>query len=291
MRRRNTTSFFKDKFVAIGAASVLLLTLAVVGISSLTAGKTQEEKKNLVDLNEVPDNIEMAKDDQENEDSKVNVSNGENIIADNYDDKTFGMDNVMDATDEYIPEGDELYLPEDIELSKADNITADDEDIAKEEPAEETQAASAGADAVVSNSVSFSTDAKMMWPVSGNVLLNYSMDSTIYFATLNQYKYNPALVIQGDVNTKVLSASDAIIEDIYTDTETGITIKADLGNGYKALYGQLKETTVNIGDKVDKGAILGYISEPTKYYSIEGSNLYFEITKDSIPVNPLSFLE
>lgn len=291
MRRRNTTSFFKDKFVAIGAASVLLLTLAVVGISSLTAGKTQEEKKNLVDLNEVPDNIEMAKDDQENEDSKVNVSNGENIIADNYDDKTFGMDNVMDATDEYIPEGDELYLPEDIELSKADNITADDEDIAKEEPAEETQAASAGADAVVSNSVSFSTDEKMMWPVSGNVLLNYSMDSTIYFATLNQYKYNPALVIQGDVNTKVLSASDAIIEDIYTDTETGITIKADLGNGYKALYGQLKETTVNIGDKVDKGAILGYISEPTKYYSIEGSNLYFEITKDSIPVNPLSFLE
>lgn len=291
MRRRNTTSFFKDKFVAIGAASVLLLTLAVVGISSLTAGKTQEEKKNLVDLNEVPDNIEMAKDDQENEDSKVNVSNGENIIADNYDDKTFGMDNVMDATDEYIPEGDELYLPEDIELSKADNITADDEDIAKEEPAEETQAASAGADAVVSNSVSFNTDEKMMWPVSGNVLLNYSMDSTIYFATLNQYKYNPALVIQGDVNTKVLSASDAIIEDIYTDTETGITIKADLGNGYKALYGQLKETTVNIGDKVDKGAILGYISEPTKYYSIEGSNLYFEITKDSIPVNPLSFLE
>lgn len=291
MRRRNTTSFFKDKFVAIGAASVLLLTLAVVGISSLTAGKTQEEKKNLVDLNEVPDNIEMAKDDQENEDSKVNVSNGENIIADNYDDKTFGMDNVMDATDEYIPEGDELYLPEDIELSKADNITTDDEDIAKEEPAEETQAASAGADAVVSNSVSFSTDEKMMWPVSGNVLLNYSMDSTIYFATLNQYKYNPALVIQGDVNTKVLSASDAIIEDIYTDTETGITIKADLGNGYKALYGQLKETTVNIGDKVDKGAILGYISEPTKYYSIEGSNLYFEITKDSIPVNPLSFLE
>lgn len=291
MRRRKTTSFFKDKFVAIGAASVLLLTLAVVGISSLTANQTQEEKKNLVDLNEVPDNIEMAKDDQENEDSKVNVSNGENIIADNYDDKTFGMDNVMDATDEYIPEGDELYLPEDIELSKADNITADGEDIAKEEPAEETQAVSAGADAVVSNSVSFSTDEKMMWPVSGNVLLNYSMDSTIYFATLNQYKYNPALVIQGDVNTKVLSASDAIIEDIYTDTETGITIKADLGNGYKALYGQLKETTVNIGDKVDKGAILGYISEPTKYYSIEGSNLYFEITKDSIPVNPLSFLE
>lgn len=291
MRRRKTTSFFKDKFVAIGAASVLLLTLAVVGISSLTANQTQEEKKNLVDLNEVPDNIEMAKDDQKNEDSKVNVSNGENIIADNYDDKTFGMDNVMDATDEYIPEGDELYLPEDIELSKADNITGDGEDIAKEEPAEETQAASAGADAVVSNSVSFSTDEKMMWPVSGNVLLNYSMDSTIYFATLNQYKYNPALVIQGDVNTKVLSASDAIIEDIYTDTETGITIKADLGNGYKALYGQLKETTVNIGDKVDKGAILGYISEPTKYYSIEGSNLYFEITKDSIPVNPLSFLE
>ena len=33
--------------------------------------------------------------------------------------------------------------------------------------------------------------------VSGTVLMNYSMDKTVYFATLDQYKYNPALVISG----------------------------------------------------------------------------------------------
>lgn len=29
------------------------------------------------------------------------------------------------------------------------------------------------------------------WPLEGDVILNYSMDRSVYFATLDQYKYNP----------------------------------------------------------------------------------------------------
>lgn len=47
----------------------------------------------------------------------------------------------------------------------------------------------------------------MLWPMEGNVILNYSMDSTIYFATLDQYKYNPAVIIAGEVNNKVYSVA------------------------------------------------------------------------------------
>ena len=47
------------------------------------------------------------------------------------------------------------------------------------------------------SSANFTSDSKMIWPVSGTVLMNYSMDKTVYFATLDQYKYNPALVISG----------------------------------------------------------------------------------------------
>ena len=42
----------------------------------------------------------------------------------------------------------------------------------------------------------------MLWPARGNVLLDYSMDSTIYFPTLEQYKCNPGLVIQSEVSTR-----------------------------------------------------------------------------------------
>ena len=36
-----------------------------------------------------------------------------------------------------------------------------------------------------------------VWPIEGDVLLDYSMDSTIYFPTLEQYRCNPAMVIGG----------------------------------------------------------------------------------------------
>ena len=46
-------------------------------------------------------------------------------------------------------------------------------------------------------SVYFSEDSKLLWPVNGTVLMSYSMDKTVYFSTLDQYKYNPAVVISG----------------------------------------------------------------------------------------------
>ena len=42
---------------------------------------------------------------------------------------------------------------------------------------------------------------------------------------------------------------------------------------------------------VEKGEVIGYIAEPTKYYSTEGSNLYFAMTKEEDPVNPMNYLE
>lgn len=44
-----------------------------------------------------------------------------------------------------------------------------------------------------------------VWPIEGDVLLDYSMDSTIYFPTLEQYRCNPAMVISGKVNDKVFA--------------------------------------------------------------------------------------
>ena len=51
------------------------------------------------------------------------------------------------------------------------------------------------------------------------------------------------------------------------------------GDGYRAIYGQLKEPNFAVGDYVESGHVLGYVAEPTKYYSMEGSNLYFALQK------------
>lgn len=139
--------------------------------------------------------------------------------------------------------------------------------------------------------LNFQGSDKLNWPVTGNVILNYSMDKTVYFSTLDQYKYNPAIIISGEVNEKVLAAVSGEVTSIEVNEETGNTVVMDLGNGYQAVYGQLKEVPLKVGDVVETNTIIGYISEPTKYYSVEGSNLYFAVLKDDEPVNPMDFLE
>ncbi len=137
----------------------------------------------------------------------------------------------------------------------------------------------------------FSPKSDLSWPLQGDVIMNYSMDQTVYFATLEQYKYNPALIIAGKVNEPVNAAATGRITDISTNEETGMTVTMDLGDGYTAVYGQLKEVLYKEDAVVEAGNAIGYIAEPTKYYSVEGSNLYFELQKDNKPVNPMQYMQ
>ncbi|OUN72349.1 hypothetical protein B5G11_01370 [Drancourtella sp. An57] len=138
--------------------------------------------------------------------------------------------------------------------------------------------------------INFSEGDKLIWPVSGAVLMNYSMDKTVYFATLEEYKYNPALIIGGAVNDQVISAGKGIVKSIDKTPQEGTTVTVDMGNGYEAIYGQLQNVQVKTGDSVEAKTVLGYLAEPTRYYSVEGCNLYFEFRKDGQPIDPLQYL-
>ena len=135
----------------------------------------------------------------------------------------------------------------------------------------------------------FSASDTISWPLEGDVILNYSMDSSVYFATLDQYKYNPAVIIEGAEGDQVLCGAPGIIKSIDVSAQTGTTVNVDIGNGYELLYGQLKEVPVKVGDYVEAKSVLGYVSQPTKYYSKEGCNVYFEMRKNGQPVNPVEY--
>lgn len=154
---------------------------------------------------------------------------------------------------------------------------------------QETQDTATQAESVLPQ-VQFSEDTLMQWPVEGTLLMDYSMDQTTYFATLDQYKMNPAIVVKAEVGTPVEAAANATIYSITEDPVTGITVTAEMGNGYQAVYGQLKDVTVYEGQTIEEGTVLGYINEPTKYYSQEGSNLYFAMKKDGEFVDPMVYL-
>ena len=130
----------------------------------------------------------------------------------------------------------------------------------------------------------------MEWPVNGNILIDYNMDQTTYFPTLDQYRLSSAICVQAVESAPVVAAVNGTVFSIEEDVRTGTTVTMELGNGYQAIYGQLTDLTVAEGDTVKKGNIIGYISSPTKYYNVEGSNLYFAMKKNGEPIDPIVYL-
>ena len=155
-----------------------------------------------------------------------------------------------------------------------------------EENVDEVDKAASAQTAVVEKSLSFSEADGLLRPVSGDILLPYSMDASIYFATLAQYKYNPAVMIVAEEGEQVSVCAAGKVVDIYEDAKIGNAVVLDLGDGYQATYGQLEDITVSVNSYVEEGEVLGVVAAPTKYYSVEGTNLYFQLTKDDEPVNP-----
>ena len=137
---------------------------------------------------------------------------------------------------------------------------------------------------IAAQTLNFTEDSIMEWPVRGTVLVDYNMNETVYYPTLDQYRVSPAISLQAVEDAPVYAAADGQVLSITQDACTGTTVTMELGNGYQAVYGQLKDLTVAEGDTVKEGEVIGNISAPTKYYSVEGPNLYFAMRKDGTPV-------
>ena len=315
MRRTRKTNIKKEKTVMIASSAFVLAALTLTGV--YMSGRETESKDDgyTLDFTALEENAE----DKLEEIASVEVPDPGELVADGQ----AGMpEEVVDGELDYMPlevGSGQIQIPgltdqqvkseEDGLLSKPGgnesgttkpgktsenagentNNTADENEAGLEEnEAEEGNAADAAAEnvAVQERSLNFASENGLLRPVSGEILMHYSMNSSIYFATLDQYKYNPGVIISADQGTPVSSGAEGQVIGIYDDAVLGKVVELELGGGYMATYGQLMDVAVSVGSYVDEGDILGYVAAPTKYYSLEGTNLYFALTKDGTPVNP-----
>lgn len=165
-----------------------------------------------------------------------------------------------------------------------------DESVDTAQTVEEAETAEA-ISTTVQPTLDFKEEDNLVWPIVGDVLINYSMDQTVFFPTLQQYKYNPAIVIAANQGESITAAADGRVTSVSYDPTIGNMVVMDLGNGYELTYGQLENITVSEGSYVTVGDGIGTVASPTKYYSVEGTNVYFKLTKDGEPVNPMTKLQ
>ena len=164
------------------------------------------------------------------------------------------------------------------------------ETVAKSDEGEEKPQETAQVNNPTAQELRFSEEDGLGWPLSGNVVKNYSVDKLVYFETLGQFKTNPCIFIAGEKGSEIVAAADGIVTEIKKEDKTGQTLLLDIGDGYMLTYGQLSDITVKEGDYVAAGQVLAKLATVTKYYRMEGEHLYFRVQKDGEDVNPMTLI-
>lgn len=131
----------------------------------------------------------------------------------------------------------------------------------------------------------------IMWPLKGNVILRYSMDSTVYYATLKQSMTNPGIVIAGTLGAEVKASAKGIVTNIEEHARTGFTVTTDIGNDFRLVYGQLEKSGIKIGDVVEAGAVIGTLAKVSRFYVIEGENLFFQVLEGDTTLDPMTLIK
>lgn len=193
-----------------------------------------------------------------------NAKNGENGIAQNTDESS---------------------------LQSIDNQNTSDSNASSEETA---QTSSDGVivnedGVVVANA--YNEGGTLVWPVEGKVILPFSMDTTVYFKTLRSYRCNPGILISAEEGENVLAAFEGVVESVSEDKEHGTTVTVIMGNGFKAIYGQLMNVTVAEGDTITTAQNIGEVAPPSSYYTEEGTHVFFELMKNGVPINPTILMQ
>ena len=291
-RRNNRRPALQKEKISIIAASVFVLSaLTLAGVYMSSQGDRQKEENR----------IDFAKLEQENitseeggntalPDTRYVSGKAESDIETNrkpQTDSRFIDPDIYDLSDNNDMDVDPAFTEANsgqVENTVQENTTAGTD---KAAVFMEGQEQGQEQELVADTPLNFSDEDSLALPIIGDVLLDYSMDKAVYHTTMQQYRYNPSLVVAATEGQDITAAADGIVSDVYYDSQTGNTIRFDLGNGYMLTYGQLDSIALNPGDRVSAGDIVGKVAKPTIYYTEEGTNIYYKLTKDGKPVDPL----
>lgn len=276
----------KEKIAILAASGFVLAALTMTGLYMREQNQLELDDGYTIDFDALEESVENK-----------NQEIARNLEKKDLSDKVIeGEENTKPKTDEPSKENERKSSDKKEQKPAETEAEAPIVSAPVEEPADivpqqaqesEAEALEAGTTQILNGpALSYDVEQGLMRPLSGEVLMPFSMESSIYFKTLDQYKYNPAVLLSSETGTSVLACADGQVANIYDSRETGKTMVVDMGNGYTMTYGQLQDVCVTVGSYVTAGSMIARVADPSIYYTLEGTNLYLLMEKDGEPVNP-----
>ena len=313
----NKLSDLFRKRALLGVGVFCVAAIVTVGALSLGGNDEEENPDQLVDLNDQnpsdgDQQLADGTDKPEDKDDPQQVADG-NTPDDKTDEPNGGEDQQQVADNPEKPEDkDDQQQVADNPEKPADKDgqqqVADDKDTTggkTDKPdgkdnqqvadntgkSDDTQGTEVLSPQVIAERLTYNKAEGLKWPIQGSVLIPYSPDHGVYYTTLDQFATSDALVIASEVGAEVFAAAKGVVVAIDEDVRTGMTVTLALGNNTNLVYGQLQTGELKVGDVLEAGECIGTVATPTRYYVMEGPNLYFQVLENGQSIDPTELLK
>ena len=129
------------------------------------------------------------------------------------------------------------------------------------------------------------------WPVKGTVIAGFSVEALAYDETMGDWRTHSGLDISAALGTQVLAAANGTVSALYQDDLMGTVVEIDHGQGLVSRYANLAAVpTVQVGDSVTTGAVIGSVGETAAAESGRPPHLHYALLKDGQAVDPAGYL-
>ena len=129
------------------------------------------------------------------------------------------------------------------------------------------------------------------WPVKGQVISDFSLEVLAYDETMGDWRTHSGIDIAAPVGTQVLAVSAGTVASVEQDDLMGTTVVIAHAGGVESIYANLAAVpTVEAGDQVSIGAVIGAVGTTAVAESARAPHLHFEMREDGESVDPVSYL-
>ena len=136
-----------------------------------------------------------------------------------------------------------------------------------------------------------SVPAVFTWPVKGEVLRDFSVETLSLDPTMKDWRTHAGVDVAARLGERVLCMTRGTVAEIWEDSALGTCIRVDHGGKLESVYANLApQPTVKVGDQMEIGAILGAVGTSASAESGLAPHLHLEVFRDGKAVDPLELL-
>lgn len=281
------------KRALLGVAIFCITAIATVGALSIGGNKEDDTPDSLVDLNETKEPEDKEQVAEGNPTQTPEAEDPSQVAGKPEDEKDPEAENPAQVAEQ----PDITQTPETENPPQVAEQPDKEKDPEVENPTQvadtpdEPDQAEVLSPQLIAEQLNFDKSAGLIWPISGEVVIPYSPDHGVFHFTLEQFSASEAMVLSSTVGTEVKAAAKGVVTSIEEDVRTGTTVTLALGNNTALVYGQLDVADLKEGDVVEAGECIGTVAEPTRYYVVEGPNLYFKVMEGEKSIDPTELLK